>query len=104
MSRKNENTNFTCLYCNKAVMPLTNGSYRNHCPFCLYSLHVDVNIGDRKNACNGLMKPAGIEYNSKKGYQIIHVCCKCGASRLNKVAQCTQMPDDFDVVLRLFNI
>ncbi|MBA3237248.1 MAG: RNHCP domain-containing protein [Parachlamydiaceae bacterium] len=22
-------------------MPLRNGSYRNHCPFCLSSLHVD---------------------------------------------------------------
>ena len=102
MSRKSENTNFVCQNCGKSVIALTNGSYRNHCPFCLYSMHVDKNIGDRQSSCNGLMKPIGIVYNSKKGYQIIHICCKCSVKRLNKVAQHTEMPDDFDMVLSLF--
>ena len=103
MSRKSENTNFICAHCGQVVIALTNGSYRNHCPFCLYSLHVDENVGDRESSCLGIMRPTGIIYNSKKGYQIVHVCCKCNFRRLNKIAQNTEMPDDFDVVLSLFN-
>lgn len=45
MSRKTENTAFTCLHCGRQVLPLTNGSFRDHCPFCLYSLHVDEEVG-----------------------------------------------------------
>jgi len=103
MSRKSENTSFICAHCGKTVIALTNGGYRNHCPFCLYSLHVDKNIGDRNSSCYGLMKPVGIEYNSKKGYQIVHVCGKCNVKRLNKVAENTKMPDDFDMILNMFN-
>jgi len=103
MSRKTENTNFTCANCGKSVKALTNGSFRNHCPFCLYSLHVDESIGDRQSNCFGLMKPSGIVYNSKKGYQIVHICCKCNVKRLNKVAENTEMPDDFNKVISLFN-
>ena len=101
MSRSSENTGFICAKCGKSVVALTNGSYRNHCPFCLYSLHVDEVMGDRQSRCRGLMKPTKILYNSKKGYQIVHVCCKCGARRVNRVAEGTVMPDDFDVILRL---
>ncbi|MCL2592825.1 MAG: RNHCP domain-containing protein [Defluviitaleaceae bacterium] len=101
MSKKTENTGFTCANCAKIVLPLTNGSYRNHCPFCLYSLHVDRSIGDRANDCHGTMKPIGIIHHSKKGYQIIHVCQKCKAQQVNKVAINTVMPDDFNVILKL---
>lgn len=101
MSKKSENSEFICNNCNKNVKPLTNGSYRNHCPHCLYSLHVDVLIGDRKNICVGPMKPVGVIYNSKKGYQIVHKCLKCGFLRVNKTAENTVMPDDLDLVLEL---
>jgi len=104
MSRKHENTNFICANCGDAVVALTNGSYRNHCPFCLYSLHVDEIIGDRNSGCNGLMKPVGIEYNSKKGYQIVHVCTECGFKRVNRVAENTEMPDDFEMILKLTGV
>jgi len=102
MSRKSENTGFTCVHCGKSVVALTNGSYRNHCPFCLYSLHVDRSIGDRKSDCLGKMEPKEIIYNSKKGYQIVHMCLKCGAKRINKIARDTDMSDDFDAMLKLF--
>ena len=36
MSRTSENTAFMCLKCDLEVAPLSNGSYRNHCPGCLY--------------------------------------------------------------------
>lgn len=101
MSRKNENSSFFCENCGCEVMPLTNGSYRNHCPQCLYSKHVDLISGDRKSDCGGLMKPVGILYNSKKGYQIQHRCHQCGFERVNKIAQGTSMPDSFDVILEL---
>jgi len=102
MSRKSENTGFICNNCGESVLPLTNGSYRNHCPFCLYSLHVDDNMGDRESTCLGKMEPIGVEYHSKKGYQIIHKCCKCNVKRLNKIAENTEMPDDFYAILKLY--
>ena len=64
MSRELENTGFICQNCGKEVLPLTDGSYRNHCPFCLYSLHVDIIPGDRASDCGGIMKPIKIIYNS----------------------------------------
>jgi DNA-directed RNA polymerase subunit RPC12/RpoP len=101
MSRETENSGFICVHCNKTVDALTNGSYRNHCPFCLYSLHVDKIIGDRTNDCFGKMKPQGLISNTKKGYQIVHVCQNCGVERVNKIAENTDMPDDFDEILKL---
>ena len=62
-------------------------SCRNHCPYCLYSKHIDVNPGDRKEICHGLLKPIEIETNSKKGYIIVFKCQKCGVIKKNKVAE-----------------
>lgn len=101
MSRKTENTGFICVYCGAYVKPLTNGSYRNHCPFCLYSLHVDKAPGDRRNECGGLMQPISIVFNAKKGYQIKHRCIKCGFERVNIIAEETEMPDNFELILKL---
>lgn len=101
MSRKTENTAFICANCGKKVLPLTNGSYRNHCPFCLCSLHVDIRPGDRASGCGGLMEPAGLVYNSRKGYQLVHRCLKCGAVTRNKVAENTVMPDKTELLVRL---
>ena len=51
------NNAFTCVHCGAEVKPLHNGPVRNHCPVCLYSLHVDVQPGDRANDCRGPMAP-----------------------------------------------
>jgi len=104
MSRRTENSGFTCIHCGKVVVALTNGSYRNHCPHCLWSLHVDESVGDRQSICLGAMEPIGIEFNSKKGYQVAHVCQKCNFKRLNKIAENTEMPDDIDVIAMLLNV
>lgn len=102
MSRRlKENTGFICQNCGCEVVALTNGSYRNHCPFCLYSLHVDNKPGDRNSLCKGLMRPTGLTYNSKKGYQITHSCQCCGVSQRNKVATNTLQEDDMDEILLL---
>lgn len=83
--KKNDN-GFECINCNKKVYPLGYSS-RNHCPHCLYSLHVDIMPGDRQNNCKGLLRPVGIEISGKKGYVIVHKCEKCNATLKNKSAK-----------------
>lgn len=101
MGRKNENTGFRCLVCGESVRPLTNGSCRNHCPFCLSSLHVDEHVpGDRSSHCAGVMDAVAV-VRSKKGWQIVHHCRRCGAKRTNRVAEGTDQPDDVDWLVRL---
>ena len=91
------NESFTCSYCNHKNPPL-DGGCRNHCMKCLYSIHVDQDIpGDRKSSCHGLMKPYKIDYQSNKGYIIIHKCLQCGQLKRNKVSK----DDDFDKVIEL---
>ncbi len=103
MSRRKENAGFTCDNCGSEVLPLTNGSYRNHCPFCLYSKHVDVIPGDRKEICAGLMKPVGLVFHPGKGFQIVHRCLKCGKEKTNKIAELSVQPDEVEELLRLSN-
>ena len=86
---------FECKNCGKLVAPLKYTS-RDHCPHCLYSLHVDINPGDRECNCKGLLKPVELEKN-KKGYQIVYICTKCGQTKKNIVAD----DDSYDKILRL---
>ncbi len=87
---------FTCEHCHKHV-PKLHYTSRDHCPYCLYAKHVDVNPGDRMEECHGMLKPIGIENNPKKGYVIIYQCEKCGAIRKNIVAK----DDDMNLVIQL---
>ena len=86
---------FICEYCHKKVNKLL-VSARDHCPFCLYSKHVDINPGDRKNLCKGLLKPIDIE-RFKNTYKIIYKCSKCGCIHKNIVA----VDDDMDKIIAL---
>lgn len=99
--RRRENAAFVCAHCGREVLPLSNGSFRNHCPFCLYSLHVDEAIGDRLSGCHGLMEPVAVKYNSKKGYQIRHRCTRCGHEQWNRIAEDTVQPDDMERICAL---
>ena len=101
MSRSTENTEFDCAACGRHVLPLNNGSYRNHCPFCLASVHVDVTPGDRASECLGVMTAEQIDYHPKKGFQIVHVCGTCGHRQRNKVAENCRQPDDRDLIMRI---
>ena len=80
------NEGFTCEHCGRAVTPHPRGSCRNHCPFCLWSKHVDGEVpGDRASSCQGLMEPVGVV--TKRGEQsLVQECTQCGHRRLNKVA------------------
>lgn len=101
MSKKEENVHFICTNCKNHVLPLENGSYRNHCPFCLASIHVDNKPGDRKSLCRGLMIPCKLIYKGNKGWQIIHKCKKCGHEKANKIAEGCVQPDDWEFIIRL---
>ncbi len=86
---------FICENCNKEVEPL-NYTTRDHCPFCLYSKHVDINPGDRANNCKGLLKPIGIE-KYKDTFKIIYKCEKCGETHKNIIAK----DDDMDKIIEI---
>ena len=87
--------NFICENCNKEVEKLKY-SARDHCPFCLYSKHVDVNPGDRSNNCKGLLEPIGIE-KFKDTYKIIYKCKKCSKLHKNIAAK----DDDIEKIIEL---
>lgn len=82
------NDGFVCEHCGQEVEPIKfGGSYRNHCPFCLWSKHVDSQTpGDRANSCQGLMEPIGVQTRRTGEYVLVHKCKKCGFQRLNRIA------------------
>ena len=86
---------FICENCGKDVLPL-GYTARDHCPYCLYSKHVDIMPGDRKNNCLGLLKPVGIE-KFKDTYKILYRCEKCGELHKNIMAK----DDDMDLIISL---
>ncbi len=76
------NESFVCQNCGQDV-PKSSRTCRNHCSFCLYSLHVDIDPGDRAEVCKGLMQP--VDYEIRNGeIVIIHKCQKCGGFRRNR--------------------
>ncbi len=86
---------FICENCGKKVEKL-NYTARDHCPYCLCSKHVDVNPGDRKNTCKGLLKPIDIE-KFKDTYKIIYKCLKCGITHKNIMAK----DDDIEKIIEV---
>ena len=77
--------NFVCENCGKKVEKLYYTA-RDHCPFCLYSKHVDILPGDRQNTCLGLLEPTGIE-KFKDTYKIIYKCTVCHQMHKNIMAR-----------------
>lgn len=84
---------FACLHCGTEV---TGDGYTNHCPYCLWSKHVDINPGDRKEGCQGGMRPINIITNAGK-HRIEHQCEICGEKRLID----TRPEDNFDAILSI---
>lgn len=82
---KNDDS-FICINCGKKVEKLGYTS-RDHCKFCLYSIHVDITPGDRQNTCKGILVPINVITDSKKGEVIIYKCSKCGKIIKNIVAK-----------------
>lgn len=86
---------FICENCGKKVKKL-GYTARDHCPYCLYSKHVDINPGDRKNPCKGMLQPVGIE-KFKDSFKIIYICEKCGKTHKNIMAK----DDDMNKIIEL---
>lgn len=89
--------NFICENCGKTVKKLEY-SARDHCPYCLYSKHVDIMPGDRKNNCHGLLIPIDIE-KFKNTYKIVYKCQKCQKIHKNIIAK----DDNFNKILEIMS-
>lgn len=74
---------FTCGAC-KAKVKGT--GYTDHCPNCLWSRHVDINPGDRKSDCKGMMRPIKVEHN-RNGFLIFYKCQKCKVKKKVNAAE-----------------
>ncbi len=78
---------FTCARCGQAVGGIVPGSaHRNHCPACLWSLHVDQTPGDRAAGCEGAMEPIAVEVRSDGEWALVHRCTACGELKTNRIA------------------
>lgn len=78
---------FTCIHCRQGVALTSWGTrHRNHCPYCLWSRHVDDEPGDRRSACRQPMAPIGIEVRQEGEWAIIHRCRGCGTIKTNRIA------------------
>ncbi len=98
---KKNDDGFVCVNCGFNVKPLGTSS-RDHCPRCLYSLHVDINPGDRANDCAGKLRPVSATPDAKRGYIINYVCEKCGQSHRNRAAYpAAVQPDDIGLIISL---
>jgi len=94
------NEEFSCQNCGQEVAKMPS-SCRNHCNYCLYSLHLDaLNPGDRASNCHGLMKPIAIEKDKKNQWDLIHECKKCGKIIKNKIAT----DDNMNLIIELSTI
>lgn len=79
---------FKCKRCKAFIgTPPSGGKQRNHCPNCLYSLHVDGKTpGDRMSNCGSLMAPAGTFFRRNGEQVVVHHCLGCGIERHNRIA------------------
>jgi RNHCP domain-containing protein len=102
---------FRCAHCHvivSSIRILSGVNNRNHCPYCLWSCHLDLfAAGDRLSACKAPMKPLGL--TMKKGrnrYQreprgelmLIHECVECKTLSINRIAA----DDDSVTVMTVF--
>ena len=83
MAFKRNKEDFICAHCGTSVIGT---GYTNHCPKCLWSKHVDIDPGDRAEACGGMMEPTALE-GTTPSYRIVHTCVKCGKIRRVDVAE-----------------
>ncbi|MDP6381459.1 MAG: RNHCP domain-containing protein, partial [Phycisphaerae bacterium] len=76
-----------CVYCHQRVEQEAVGTaHRNHCPRCLWSVHLDKRPGDRASRCGGMMEPVAVSVRKRGEWVLIHRCRKCGALNANRIA------------------
>jgi hypothetical protein len=102
---------FKCTHCGYIVSSargLSGVNNRNHCPYCLWSRHLDLYIaGDRLSACKAPMQPVALttkrsrdKYSRGHGELVlVHLCMDCDDVSINRIAA----DDDTDTLLEVFN-
>jgi hypothetical protein len=92
------NVDFRCIHCKAYVVAnavFAGVKHRNHCPYCLWSRHMDLKVpGDRLSACKAKMRPLGLtlklsprRYNQRAGeLMLCHQCTDCGKISINRIA------------------
>jgi hypothetical protein len=61
-------------------------AHRNHCPSCLWSVHLDDVPGDRASPCRARMEPIAISVRGDGEWVVIHRCTGCEELDLNRTA------------------
>ncbi len=102
---------FRCAHCQVIISAahLVSGvNNRNHCPYCLWSCHLDLfAAGDRLSACKAPMKPLGLtmkpgrnKYRRDAGGELmlVHQCVECRALSINRIAA----DDDSEMLMAVF--
>ena len=102
---------FMCDHCHVLISSsqiLSGVNNRNHCPYCLWSCHLDLYAaGDRLSACKGQMKPIGLTMkHGRNKYRLerrgelmlIHQCTDCGSLSINRIAA----DDDPSTIISIF--
>ena len=80
-------SSFRCSQCRQMVSASVLGSrHRNHCPCCLWSLHVDKTSGDRASDCGGRMEPISVWVQPNGEWALVHRCVSCRGLRCNRIA------------------
>jgi hypothetical protein len=78
---------FRCVHCRMEVGTDAMGTgHRNHCPYCLWSKHVDEEPGDRMSDCGGSMEPIAISVRGDGEWVLLHQCKSCGVIHANRTA------------------
>jgi len=102
---------FCCTHCKNDVQSdatVCGVQNRNHCPYCLWSKHVDLyTAGDRLCACKAGMRPLGLAFNKSRNkygsaqgdLMLIHHCMDCSAFSINRIAA----DDDSQRLLELYH-
>ncbi|MDX2775747.1 RNHCP domain-containing protein [Streptomyces caniscabiei] len=91
--REEQAGGFKCAHCRRWVVinPFIGTANRNHCNYCLWSKHVDIKKGDRKEDCHGGMEPVGLTFK-QEGFgrqgelMLIHQCAACRHFSINRIA------------------
>lgn len=98
--KQNRAESFRCQHCSFDVpMHAVGSTQRNHCPRCLWSRHVDEEVGDRRATCLASMEPVGLSLKANGGeLMLVHRCCGCGKVGRNRLSG----DDDTKVVEEVF--
>ncbi|BBH51893.1 RNHCP domain-containing protein [Fluviispira sanaruensis] len=98
------NESFPCQNCG-ALVPQAQSTCRDHCPNCLFSIHVDINPGDRAAECKGKLRPIAWSQHKKKGYMIHYQCESCGLEKVNKFLEHdSYQADNLSELLKLSSV